>query len=149
MILTGRELEGYKYDVKIRHIRVIDFLISEKFKNEFLTLDGGILAIEKGYAWDGSSIPGKKYIKRLTLGFIDCDRYCKKASLVHDAICQSMRGGLLDKKYKEQADGLYRDMCIQGGMGKREANFRYWGLRKFGDHKFKRKVKPRGKVFET
>ncbi len=144
MILTGRELKGYNFDVKIQFMYLIPYLGRLKFYHEYFSFETSIITIEKGYAWDGSSIPLKKWFKRIW----DADKYCKKASLVHDALCQAMREDLLAKSYKEYIDGLYRDMCIQGGMGKREANLRYWFLRKFGDRGIRKEKNPRGKVFE-
>ena len=140
-----RELTGYKYEL-LEDMRFNIPGITEQSHNDYISLDNGNLIIKERYAWDGSSIPSKKVLKRF--GW-DADKFCKTASLVHDAFCQLMREGLLDKKYKQYADSLYRDMCILGGMGKRQADIRYWALRKFGDRGIQKRKNPRGKVMTT
>ena len=136
-----RELRGYNFELLEPEIRNVEL---PNAYHSYMFIQDITLGIKPRYAWDGSSIPLKKWYRRIW----DADKYCKTASLVHDALCQLMREDLLDKKYKEYIDGLYRDMCIQGGMGKREANLRYWFLRKFGDRGIRKEKNPRGKVFE-
>ena len=134
--------KGYKY--KLEADEKILLSITADAYNGYISLDKGILIIKKAYLWDGSSIPFKKYLG----GLWDFDKYCKRASLVHDAISQLMREGLLSKDFKEYADGLYRDMCIKGGMRIGTANRRYKYLRKFGDPYIQREKHTRDEIFE-
>lgn len=138
-----RLTKGYKYILE--SIERVKVQLPDSKGNRFIKIKEGVLTIRKNYAWDGSSVPLKKWFKWI----YDADRYCKKASLTHDALCQLMREGLLDRKYKEYIDGLYRDMCILGGMGKRQANLRYKFLRRFGDPYIQPEKNPRGRVFEV
>ncbi len=135
-----RETRGYKYILAEDEQLQIDppGMISHKY----ITLDQGELTIRKGYCWDGSSVPLKKYFKWIW----NADKYCKTASLVHDALCQLMREGLLSKSYKAYIDGLYRDMSIQGGMGKRQAKLRYKFLRSAGEWGITKRKNPRGQI---
>jgi hypothetical protein len=64
----------------------------------------GSLTIRKGYAWDGPSGP--------TIDTPDSMR----GSLVHDALYQLMRLGLLSEDYREKADNLLQDICEEDGM---------------------------------
>jgi hypothetical protein len=112
-------------------------------------LDNGQFFVKKGYAWDGSSIPHKKLLRVLSLGFYDPDKYCKIASLVHDALCQAMREGLLDKEYKYDTDNLYYAMCIDGGMSARQALRRLNALCKFGDIGIEPEEHPRNKIYKV
>lgn len=82
--------------------------------SKYVTVEKGITVIKKGYAWDGSSIPFKRFLGKITFGKYDPDRYCKEASLVHDAFYQLMRLNFLDRKYKDTIDRLYEKMCIEG-----------------------------------
>ncbi len=147
-ITRYRETKGYKYLLVEDERTEIPGIPDEQCHNNYISLDHGRLILKEGYAWDGSSIPLKKIIRRASFGLIDFDKYCKTASLVHDAFCQLMREGLLDKKYKRYVDSFYKYMCMLGGMGKREAHFRYRCLRKFGDRGIQKRKNPRGKVFE-
>lgn len=133
-----RNIINYKYEL----------MESETFKVKlpdtkksilYVYIENGILHIIKHYAWDGSSIPLKSYYSWIW----DSDKYCKIASLVHDALCQLIRAGELGLVYREYADGLYRDMSIEGGMPKWQADFRYWALRKFGKSEV---VKPKNPI---
>lgn len=66
-----------------------------------LSLDAdGWLTIEPGYKWDGAS-------------FIVIDRKANmRAGLLHDALYQLLRSGLLGQQYREPADALYRAMYL-------------------------------------
>ncbi len=136
---------------EIKHCKYIlreDFRIKipgipdEQCHNDYISLDHGNLIIKYSYAWDGSSIPLKKWYSWIW----DSDKYCKTASLVHDAFCQLMQAGMLDKKYKAYVDGFYKYMCMLGGMGKHQANMRYWFLRKSGTRFLRKKRYPRGRI---
>lgn len=84
-----------------------------------LTVNGW-LTIRKGYAWDGPSGPA-----------IDTKNFMR-GSLVHDALYQLMRHGLLDpEKYRDTADRLLRQMCIEDGMWRIRAAWVFWAVRNF------------------
>lgn len=139
-----RFTKGYNLLLEEDEQTEIPGISDEQCHNDYISLDHGILILKKGYAWDGSTVPLKKLYKWIW----DSDKYCKKASLIHDSFCQLMREGLLDKKYKRYVDGFYKYMCMLGGMGKRQANLRYWFLRKSGDWGIRKRKNPRGKVYE-
>ena len=138
----------YKY--KLEEIEVTELkILNVDFKTPYMELwTNGMLTINRGYAWNGSSVPFKKTIFVLSLSLWDCDKYCKIASLVHDALCQAMREGLLSKDHKYQADLLYKEMCIKGGMREWFADKRFWALRKFGDPFIEPEKHPRNKIYE-
>jgi len=115
----------------------------------YLNLQDNTISIAKGYAWDGSSVPFKKTLQVLSLGFYDPDKYCKQASLVHDALCQLMREGQLHRKYKQYIDEVYRGMCKAYGMPKGQANNRCKALRKHGDPYILPEKNPRNKIYDT
>lgn len=121
-----------------------------EFHNRYMSLaPEGNFVQKYGYMWDGSSIPYKKLLRILSLGFYDPDKYCKIASLVHDGICQAIREGRIDAKEKPQADLLYYSMIIEGGMSKKQAKRRYKAIRKFGDRGIKPEDKPRNTIFDS
>jgi hypothetical protein len=93
-------------------------------EHEFLTIyPSGMLRIECGYAWDGPSGPT-----------VDTKDFMR-GSLVHDALYQLMRDGLLDRKvYREKADDLLRAICREDGMSAVRAWIVYQGVRRFGEH---------------
>ena len=94
----------------------------------------GTMTIRKGYAWNGSNW--------------SIDWKSKTASMYHDAGYQFMRLGMLDKKYREYLDELYRIILLEKGLWKLLADFRYTVLRNFGGTSAKLTGKPENPVFE-
>ena len=127
-------MKYHKEDGKYRYVLdenfgyQIDLLDERTFSGYVLLLSNGRLLFTTEYAWDGSSIP----FKWLLGMFHDFDKFSLEASLVHDGLYQLMRLGLLDKKHKDYADKLYRNMCIMGGLSTLKADVRYWALKHFG-----------------
>ncbi|MFX1384896.1 MAG: DUF1353 domain-containing protein [Promethearchaeota archaeon] len=64
----------------------------------------GELVCEKGYAWDGPSGPTWD------------SRCAMRAALVHDALYQLMRNGVLDHKYRKVADKIFYQILKEDGM---------------------------------
>ena len=126
-----REARHYKYILASNESFLVPGFDDVNFQNAFINMQEGELAIKKYYAWDGSSVPLKKFIKWLW----DSDRYCKKASIVHDALYQIINRKGLDDSYRLSADVYYRRQCITDGMAQWQANMRYRALRRFGSAK--------------
>lgn len=133
MKLTYRELDDYKYQVhEDFEIQTGIFGVNAVTKYIRLTPDG-MLWIKAGYAWNGSNWSS--------------DKRAMIASLVHDALYQLMRLGLLSRTvFREPADALYRDMCIVEGMSRFEAGWRYRGLQWFGKGSTYPEKNPRGQI---
>jgi len=71
----------------------------------FVWAYGGWLVILVGYMWDGATgVPNNPDNMR--------------ASLFHDALYELMQLGLLDRKYRDVADKLLRELCLEDGMDK-------------------------------
>ena len=77
----------------------------------------GMLLISEGYAWDGPSGPT-----------IDTETFMR-GSLIHDALYQLLRKGLLPQSSRKKADQILRDVCIEDGMSKIRAWWVYQGVR--------------------
>ncbi|MCW5657440.1 MAG: hypothetical protein KIT60_07035 [Burkholderiaceae bacterium] len=88
----------------------------------WLELSGdGWLLIRAGYAWDGPSGPA-----------IDTPSFMR-GSLVHDALYQLMRDGVLEEAlHRAPADQALRRLCIEDGMWRLRAWWVYQGVRLFG-----------------
>ncbi len=93
----------------------------------FLTLEPGGVALmfHNGYCWDGSSGPT-----------ID-SKTCHRGSLIHDGAYQMLRAGAYGQDDELDAargffDELYRQICLEDGMGPIQAATRYQALRLFG-----------------
>jgi hypothetical protein len=135
-----QELKGYKYEL-VESLAVQTGLtnLSDEiiFIRDYIGLfSDGILSINMGYQWDGMSGVGDS-------------KQSMRASLVHDALYQLMREGLLDRKYKDAADRLLQQILIEDGASKLNAWICYQGVKMFGKKSTYPEKKPRGKIVEV
>ena len=114
---------GYKYQLQEGYSLEISIRPTAAVGNDYITLDPqGALRIAKGYAWDGPSGPTLD-----TANFM-------RGSLVHDALYQLMREGLLDYNlHREAADRILQSLCREDGMSALRAWWVYQGVRLFGN----------------
>ena len=101
-----------KYECNIR-IGVTAPIIT---KHIHLGINGDIF-IKAGYSWDGPSGPA-----------IDTKNFMR-ASLIHDALYQLMREGLLDISRRKETDKVMYNICREDGMSKPRAWWAYQGVR--------------------
>lgn len=119
-------LGPYKYELQGRyeHPEPIAIRPDIAVDHPFMTLSTeGRLTVEDKYAWDGASgpVPDTSDVMR--------------ASLVHDALYQMIRTGLVPRdggRNRKRADAVFRDTCIADGMSPAKATLLYHGLRVFG-----------------
>lgn len=81
---------------------------------------GGTLVISAGYSWDGPSGPT-----------IDTKTFMR-GSLIHDALYQLIREGVLSMPDRKRVDQILREICLEDGMARFRAWYVYQGVRKFG-----------------
>lgn len=126
-----RKIRSYKYQLlePYRHATELEPEAPLATRDEFVGLGpNGLLSLRRGYAWDGPSGPT-----------LDTKNFMR-ASLVHDALYQLMREGLLDSSQRLYADRLLRTLCRQDGMSRFRAWYVYRGVRAFGG----RRARPPG-----
>ena len=121
--------EGYDYQL-YEDYEIQTDIYDQNINEQFITIwPTGELVIRKGFAWDGAS------------GSIDTDTN-RRASLVHDAICDAINNDLLPRHFQKNADRLFKEICKSAGM----SGFREWhhnkGVSWFSKSRFK-KFKPR------
>ena len=80
----------------------------------------GRLIIRKGYSWDGPSGPS-----------IDTKDFMQ-GSLIHDALYQLIREGVLPQSVRIRADEILKEVCLKDGMSKLRAWYVYQAVRSFG-----------------
>jgi hypothetical protein len=98
--------KGFKYQL-VENFQIQTDILGFDIETSFITLDRfGCLFIRKFYAWDGASGPT-----------ID-SKSSMEGSLVHDALYQLMRLGLLPQVWRKHADNLLESICRQKGMWK-------------------------------
>jgi hypothetical protein len=78
-----------------------------------------------GYAWDGASF--------LPFLWFGTPSAWLTPSLVHDALYQLIREGLLAREHRAAVDGLFRDLLIQRGVWRIVAWVAYYAVRVFGN----------------
>lgn len=103
---------GFKYQLEERYQITLPWLPKFLYRgNDWIALADKVLTIHRGYAWDGPSGPA-----------LD-SKSAMRASLVHDALYQLMREGVLDEAYRINADQTLRDLCVEDGMSPLRAWF--------------------------
>lgn len=96
--------KGYKYVLAVEEVFQTAIFPADDIVTDWIRLSrSGQLALVSSYAWDGST-------------WAMDTRWCMRASAAHDAICQLIKAGLLNKKWKRQGDLEYYNLCIQDGM---------------------------------
>ena len=86
--------------------------------NGYVSIDlYGRLLIKKGYCWDGASSIAKD------------TKTIMRGSLIHDALYQLMREGVLPQSARKRADEIMREICIEDGMRRFRAWYVYTALR--------------------
>lgn len=113
--------KGYKYTLAGNHIYHVDIRPAESIRAGYVHLNiAGVLWIKSGYAWDGCSGPTWD------------DKTNMRGGLIHDALYQLMRLGLLPVSCKEAADRELQKACVEDGMFKIRAWYYYQAVSKFG-----------------
>ena len=108
-----RYKRGYKYQLASGYDLFVGIYPDQDIETDWIALSRkGILSMKKGYAWDGAS--GPTYDSKDSM----------RGSLVHDALYQLMRLGLLPESCRPQADKLLHDICVEDGMA--EFRARIW-----------------------
>lgn len=125
--------KGYKYQLSESFEFMIPRRAGKNYDSHWITFrEDGLLTIREGYAWDGPSGPTFDTPNTMT------------PSLVHDALYQLMRMGLLPQSKRSYADELMRVMLIERGMSWFRAWAWYhslrWGARKAALPESRRKV---------
>jgi len=115
--------EGYKYQLHRTVAFKLNFnpCIDEDIITRYimLTVDGWLI-IKWGYAWDGAS--GPTYDSNNTM----------RASLVHDALYQLMRMGLLNQSFRKVADRELYEIMRDDGATWLRASYYEKGVRVLG-----------------
>lgn len=110
--------EGYCYQLVKTYKVQTSVCPPDSIKTDYIGLtQSGLLTIKKGYAWDGPSGPA-----------IDTPNFMR-GSLVHDALYQLLRLGLLTPDYRKLADEELRRICKEDGMSAVRAWWVYTAVR--------------------
>jgi len=127
--------KGFKYQLYEDEVTQISIKPKESITSSdgWITLSKkGVLKIKKGYAWDGASGPA-----------IDTKSFIR-GSLIHDALYQLLRQGVLLPNQRDVADKELYKLCIEDKMLRVRAWWVYKALQMCGnssaDPNRKRKV---------
>ena len=116
-----RYKKGYKYQLDAEYVHEIPELEEYQATTDWIELRGVILAIKRGYAWDGPSGP-------------TIDWKCSlRASLIHDALYQLIRLNRLPFSLRGLADSVFYDVLVEDGMWPFWARRWRGAVQKFGD----------------
>lgn len=138
MVIRYRALKGYKYQLLETYTVRTGLRPPCPCRLTFAELDtDGTLTIHDGYAWDGPSGPA-----------VDTKDFMR-GSLVHDALYQLIRQGMLPTDARGHADRLLRRLCQEDGMTAARAWWVYTSLRAFGSLATRRRPEGMDEVHEA
>jgi hypothetical protein len=110
---------GYKYQLQSSWWIITPLNgLSAEIPNYIKLEPSGKLTIFAGYAWDGASAAFD------TRDFM-------RGSLVHDALYQLMREGLINSSHRPVADMLLYDLCREDEMSWWRSQYVLWAVKKF------------------
>jgi len=115
-------IKGYKYQLAEPYTAMTGikgYRVSDRWIELY---EDGKLVLDTGFAWDGSSGPTWD------------NNTDKQSSAEHDAFCRLIRFGKLPRKLKAAVDKRYYNKCIEDGMWKIKAGWRYKALQKVGSY---------------
>jgi hypothetical protein len=134
-----RKLQGYKYELlsRVQYPVSLPDIDNKGFLSfGYIIIKAGILTVSSGYAWDGASGPTWD------------DKTNMRGSLIHDALYQLIREGLLEPHHRKYADQLLRMICIADGGSKLRYGLWYNCVRWFAKKSSKKRKNPRGTIVE-
>jgi hypothetical protein len=109
--------KGYKYQLVSLETFKTEIIPESAINTQFIMVSKtGTVFIKSGYAWDGSSGPTRDTKTNM------------RGSLLHDALYQLLRMGLLDQKWRKQADREFIKVCKEDGMWSLRQKWTYDGL---------------------
>lgn len=112
---------GYAYQLRMPYLCTVSIHPKRYIGTPYIRLyvDGG-MTLSTGYAWDGPSGP------------VAHDQTIMRGSLIHDALYQLLRDGLLPPSARDAADRTLQQVCIEDGMPLWKAWLIYQAVRLFG-----------------
>ncbi|MBN2439387.1 MAG: hypothetical protein JXL20_12395 [Deltaproteobacteria bacterium] len=126
---------GYKYVVTRQFHMRLNVVPYAPVDLPFIKLDmEGNLSVLRGYAWNGASGPTWDTLNSM------------RGSLGHDVLYQLIRLGLIDIKYKQYADQVLHDLCVEDGMYSFRADYWLWAVLNFGMHSCRPSSEPKEEV---
>lgn len=112
----------YKYKLLKQYTFILTNAIPSgtNYQTSYMSVRGHFLTLQPGYAWDGPSGPT-----------IDTKNFMR-GSLIHDALYQLMREGVLDQDRRRWADLALFSICRADGMSYFRAYYVWLSVRWFG-----------------
>lgn len=129
--LSYRTISGYKYELTgPASLLVPELRGFPDFKHEYFSLRNGVIAMRKGYCWDGVSGPAIDTPDTMLAG------------LVHDVLYQAIRLGLLPPTARADADAALFSLLRQSGAPWWRATYFFVAVRLFGARHAKPETNP-------
>jgi hypothetical protein len=122
-----KKRKPYKYKLHTDYYSNVGIVGLKKTQCEYLDLSDGTLIIKKGYTWDGAS--GAVDTKNIMTG-----------ALIHDALYQLIREGVIGIKDKDKCDKILQTICESEGMSKFRAWLVYKAVKRFGTSATKSRI---------
>lgn len=119
-----RYKSGYRYKLDEAYLYRLPFSVpNATVRDGWVVVINNQLAIANGYAWDGAST-GLPWTPKKWL----------RPSLLHDALYQLIREGLLHMDFRKDADEVFFRLLRENRVNIAVATVAYWAVRLLGNY---------------
>jgi hypothetical protein len=121
-----RKTPRWKYITLTPYRRYVGLLFGGNVNHPYVKISKGYIEIKEGYMWDGATF---------------CPDFMEiiRGSLVHDALYQMIREGLIRQDRRKKADELLASICVEDGMSQILASIVYFAVRLFAGYAVKKR----------
>ena len=108
-----------KWRYKLTHAYAVPIEIKRTINHPFVKIHNCLMIISKDYTWNGADWPSIN------------TKNIRRASCIHDALCQMIVEKRLNIRHRKYADRLLREICIDDGMTPLRAWWVYLAVRAY------------------
>jgi hypothetical protein len=128
LIMEYEEISGkgvkYRNHMTVRFMTGIKTGSPTRFGAYIEFMSDGELIIHAGYEWNGPNVIRDK-------------AKAMRASIGHDPLVELVNAGLIDKKHISLINDLFKKVCMEDGMGQKEAGIYRYFLKSYWQGWFK------------
>jgi hypothetical protein len=125
-MFSYKRIDRWKYKTCEEYKVYVGLMFGGNVNHPYVKISKGYIEIKEGYMWDGATF---------------CPDFMEiiRGSLVHDALYQMIREGLIRQDRRKKADELLASICVEDGMSQILASIVYFAVRLFAGYAVKKR----------